>query len=316
MSQQYKDEEEVDEALVEGEVIFDPSDTTAAAPFPKKFVMVLPTGCTSQSGGLTLMVLRHPRHGESQVVAVGADGTVCEVQEHQRKRFGEGGADAWFIGGSTVEPSSSLYIATPIDPTFLALFVLLKSEVTDTMDGSRFEDAYTLLGRDDGVALLPPVAQARIEEAFLTVCDVEMISEKERFFRLSRVKCVNWLRRKHARLSDSSLLGELAGAKRDRDGPGPAAFKAAALLSEYLDARLGGLLVEASGCNPSAPVQAPTVATTNTIRDDIEMRRLEVEEAAAKKKRTEASKSSSVKKLEKAGRPAGTPSLFSMFAKK
>ena len=322
MSEAIRDDDEPVCEPLTGEVSFDPADNTAAAPFPQKFVLVLPTACLENSAGMTLMAISHPRHRESQMVAVSPTGGIYEVQEHQRKRFGEGGADAWFIGDSTVEPSSPLYIGSPMDPTFIALYLLMLAMRGPTGDGARYEDAYTLLGRDEGIVLLPPAAQCRIEEAFSTVSDVEMVRDNERFYRFSKIKCTEWLGRKHARLSNSAVLtqlcGEVVGEKRERsEGPSQTQFKASALISEYIDSSLSSLLADATGCNPSAPKKVVSSAQqVNTIRDELDEKRLEAEEATAKKKRIEANKSFSVKKLEKAGRPSGTPSLFAMFAKK
>lgn len=239
---------------------FDPLDGTVEIPHPKRFVFIMPGGndesLASRIEECTLMTIAHPRHGATQMIFSHPSGALFEVQEHSRK-FGQ----TWLIG-DMVEPRSPLYVVTPMDPAFVAIYAL-RGCVAGTVDPNSsspsaprgFLDAYTLLGKCRYLSILPPVAQRTIIAAFASLADAVdadgaavPASEVRRrvadpsfatigtlFFRLNDDKCADWLGRKYSLL----LEGMRASAEERAAAAAALAGASAPVTSSPVEAEVG-----------------------------------------------------------------------------
>lgn len=291
-----------------GAVEYTPSDSTAEVPFPRRYVFILPRGLQHPQ----LWSLPHPRHGELACYVTGTseDGKalLCEVQE-RRHAFG----DTWFLDDH-VEPSSALHIATPTDLGFVAAAVAHKGPLAD-----KFVLADTMVQeREPSLAALPPSLLSALQRSLMDVCDIKSIGPDENYCRFSAEKFGAWIKRKHRHVASSPSLRTLIGLGADEaaltdEQREVLNTKAFALLAEYLPPSLQEVALEACGVAAAQqkqaaqaaarPQHAPPSPSSQEAESDSKKPRLEL-------------KSASVKRLEKAGPPKGTPTLMAMFAKK
>jgi hypothetical protein len=310
------DDDVVDDiGVIEG-VKFAADDSTVSIPFPARHVFIVPKGLES----IQLWSLPHPRHSEPSCYLTGtcrggdhSDNeqpkyVLCEVQE-RRHSFG----DMWFLG-EHVEPSSALNIATPIDVAFFAVALARKGGHTS----EKFVAAEDIIARDPIIAALPAPIVHSIEGALRHVCEVKSLGPGETYFRFSEDVFRAWVRRKHEQLLSGKALASLLGIEVDAEQQQLGAetqlvlkSKGLALLNEYLHASLHDAAAAACGV-AAADVVAPSPAAPRGATHHADAASSEPD---AKKPRVEL-KSASVKRLEKAGPPKGTPTLMAMFAKK
>jgi hypothetical protein len=306
------------------QVTFDSTDTTTECPEPRWHVMLLPeppslAGCTDTDrvqmflSSAQIIQLPHPRHGLEVLFLAHPDRP--EILELQEKTFGFG--STWFIDNH-VEPTSPMYIATAVDPTFFALALSRTGSYTDM-----FVSEHDVLHRHEGVFdALPQAARSAIASSLDHVCDVRRLDGDERFFRFSEVRLKIWFAQKVASLSASRALSHALGLEQHPDCSSTLRDKAYALLAEYIRDDLHGML--AAYCGVALTTESAPSAATGSHWDaqsriagsrPPESAR---EEPLAKRARAEYTgpKSIAVKRLEKAGPPKGTPTLLDMFAKK
>lgn len=290
---------------------FSPSDTTVSVPCPARHVFVLPKNVSH----VQLWTLPHPRHNEMTTYLSGTDGggsdVLCEVQE-RRHAFG----DMWFLGDH-VEPSSGLYIATPIDCTFMAIALARKGGGL----AEKFVPADDLIStRCEHVAQLPNSILDQIRQSLRLVCEVKSFGPDEEYYRFSEHVFKGWIQRKHAQLLAGTALAALLGVGAATKAAANTVVgdaqqtqdllkaKGLALLNEYLHASLHEVAASACGVLPTQPdnsVRKPPMSHQAPSQNSLDSTKQKVE-----------LKSASVKRLEKAGPPKGTPTLMAMFAKK
>lgn len=287
-----------------------PGDTTVAQEFPRRYVFILPADV--EHSGLRLCELRHPRHKEVTKFLLGqraitGSAVLLEVNE-QRHHFGE----TWFIGNH-VEPAGGLYVATPVDFTFMAIAAAKAGGALS----DKFVSSWDILQKDALVARAPPELQKCIAACLLNVCDIKRFGDDEVYYRFSDDSFKEWIRKKHAYLVGEGSLSAalLLGDDDDTSKSTILREKALLLLSEYLEPSLAALAATACGVTFANTAAPASQFTTNT--KPIAAPREDVADApVAKKPRVDTSKSASVRRLEKAGAPKNTPTLFAMFAKK
>ena len=276
----------------EKRVEYDLSDTTTSVPHPCHFVLVVPQEMAGAP--FRIVTLPHPKHRGDALFALSSTGELLELQEH-RRRF----ATTWFVG-DTVEPSSGLFMATPIDHTF---FALAASRIVTPGQDHCFVAADELLRRNVAIDNLPASTRTAISKTFDLVCDTRNAGGDD-YFRYSEAKFLEWVKRKHPLIATSD---ELKGALQTSDD---SVLEATALelLAEYIDPALKALVSTACGVQAVASHALPMSASHWELKQP--------SEGPAKKPRVEVKSSPAVRRLEKGGPPKGTPTLMAMFAKK
>jgi hypothetical protein len=294
-----------------GGIEYDSADTTTSVLHPGRLVVVLPrtlvkaaTAPNSADGSipsLKFVSLPHPKHRGDSLFALGAgDDDLYELQEHRRKF-----ATTWFLGSEHVEPSSGLFIATPIDLTFFAVSL---ARTSASAQDNLFVSADDMLRRIEAVEqLLPANIKHRLAQSFSAVCDVKQ-SGGEDYFRFSETKFLVWASAKHKMLAASD---ELKGALLTSD---PSVLNSVALdlIAEYVDPQLRQKLAAACG----VLLAAVYVNAAPSSARHLEPKASGEDGEPAKRPRTEQQKPLAIRRLEKGGPPKGTPTLMAMFAKK
>ncbi|CUF09693.1 RNase2 complex protein, Ydr279, putative [Bodo saltans] len=312
---------------IEG-VKFSADDPTVSIPFPEKHVFILPQNLDS----IRLWSLPHPRHGELCCYLTGrvvsnnqvesSRYVLCEVQE-RRHSF----ADMWFLG-EHVEPASGLRIATPIDATFFALALARKGGQAD-----KFVTAEDIMStRDTRIAALPKPIMEDVEKGLKNVCDVKSFGPDETYYRYSEAMFQSWIRRKHNQLLAGKALAALLGIDTAAGSTGDEQLqqkqqqvgvdtrqvlkaKGLALLNEYLHSSLHTVAAVACGVEEAPAPSASGASRDGSAAASSSQVSSSTNEPLVRKPSAEL-KSASVKRLEKAGPPKGTPTLMAMFAKK
>ncbi|KAJ7537717.1 hypothetical protein O6H91_11G018400 [Diphasiastrum complanatum] len=150
------------------------------------------TGSTGNNGDGRFLHLRNPKSGTRSCYIL-MDESLQELQWF-KQRYG-----SWFIGDSVCE-DGSLYLASPIDPIFMALPILEEARLKKGDDKGKFrslEDIMFLEGYPAYRQLMPT-----IRNSIDAVCEVKEIGT-EKYYRLDDCKVLGWLCCKVKQTSDA-----------------------------------------------------------------------------------------------------------------
>lgn len=175
---------------------------------------------------LRLLSLPHPRHGVAARFAA-VDGRVFELQRLHRR------PSSWLVGGA-VEHDGSLYVATPVDPLFLALPFLARA----SGGFSPLAQVLAAGGHPQAQAL---AACAGLASQLDAVCD-KKAGWDDPVYRLCEAKLLVWLRAKT----------EQVAAALEAQGAGSGHEAALPVLSEYISEELLARLAASYGVTPAA----------------------------------------------------------------
>lgn len=318
------------DAEASGNVSFRGDDQTAEAHHPKKTVLVAPGSLVS------LVQLPHPRHSRMCTFALTSDPVqICEVQT-TASEFGCWAAD------DAIEPAGVLHIATPIDPVFLALELLVSKikpdALTESSDALRlqYSDFETILG-DHPLARLSEPWITLVRCSLPRICDGQEI-DSNHYFRLNLDKTLDFIQGVVERCSSSSELENVLYGKTQSDvaaSPRTPHSQSVEIKEPATEPKLlsqepkGGLLDARSRAIVLEYVPGPLHALAKkrvdvgqseadeaNNRAQMKLRQRETWEeeraragAPPEKKRKVETKSVALRRLEKAGPPKGTPSL-------
>jgi hypothetical protein len=342
------------------DVTFVPGDETVEVPWPRKHALVFPDNCDAPAAGddddgavaVSFVQLPHPRtrggHALFALHAPAGGGTprLLEVQEQRAAHC------CWFLNDG-VEPNGALYVLTPIDATWFAVYLAARDErlASDVLEkaakamdfagdaskieapptNSKFVSSFDLFLKDSRVHALPAAVRAQIEAALATVCDVKRVASTlsaaeggadEVFYRLNLVKLLAWLRARHAAVRASPELQAAlfeGGKAPDGDDGAYASLRALMVLLDYVPQELHAAAAAACGVALVSSAAVARHAATDRVRlrgEEEELAGGSAAELARKKSKLEPQKSAGAKRLEKAGPGKNQPSMMSFFKKK
>lgn len=205
------------------DIAYVPDDTTTDIAWPPRVFAVLPCVDMDALERASFVTLPHSRTGVDTVYALvhtgtdlSAPRTLCEVQQQSPKY------SAWFLG-DRCEPNGALYIATPFDASYLAMWLLLagqnvkSADVANWLAGDKpevkFRDLHTLLGEDARLSAAPREVIDAIAAALPDVSEVRKVplgaDEEEAYYRLDVAKVAERTKARFAALAASRELRDV-----------------------------------------------------------------------------------------------------------
>jgi hypothetical protein len=201
--------DEVDPIAIIGGVGGSGATYTAGESDPRTIVVVMPYAAAAE-GGLDLVNLPHPRSGQMARYALSRrcrpthhdhhdDGVLYELQRCHRP------TGSWLLGApdNRVVEDGALFLATPIDATFLALpSLLLETAMTAEEEGKAGGRDRLFHSREDaitrgtgGEAMRAVLGVGSLVAGLAAVCETRTV-DGDTFYRLSQDKLMAWLRGK------------------------------------------------------------------------------------------------------------------------
>jgi hypothetical protein len=209
------------------DITFVPDDTTTEVKWPPRRVFVMPAGLSDDAfeerarAAMRFFTLPHPRTGGNHLMCLcptSATGTtLCMVQEHRATDY-----HFWFIGDH-VEPNGSLYVATPFDLCYLAVWILLNQtdKAVDATTWAKllndptskppftFADVETMTFVDPRLRLLHEHGLLpQLTAAMRLVADEQQVGE-DSYFRFSMAKTADLVKARFDRLVASPAVRQI-----------------------------------------------------------------------------------------------------------
>jgi hypothetical protein len=211
-----------------GDIKYVAGDTTVEIPYPPRRCCLLPSAALTDAqyearvaAALRFFSLPHPRHSEDLAFCLCPTGpttsTLCFMQGQVTD---EDNYASWAMN-DRIEPDGQLYIATPYDLVYTAIWVLAQQAekpldeatvsklLTDpTVKGPlKFKDLPTLLMCDARLRTLEAHGLlAALETAMAQVADVEEISDDDKYYRLSMPKLAAFVKNHFSALASSDVF--------------------------------------------------------------------------------------------------------------
>jgi len=255
----------------------------------------------NQATTFKTITLPHPKYGFATSYLL-IDSNILEIQCVKRE------TSSWFIGDS-VEEDGSLFIATRIDPIFIALpFILGEIKFKDDQT-PRFQALNNSLTSSEykDVVLL---RELLTEKELLSICDQKVFNDSK-IYRINKEKIINWLKQKVLRVATRLDSSSLAPHSKTHQSPGdspPLLKNAIGLISEYLPSSVFDLLLSIykytrEDLNPSKKVVSKWDPSP-VISGDLDTRKTPEE---SKKRKSPASSSNTTPKKQSTPAKKGKP---------
>jgi len=276
---EYSDEEEDEEEDIEEKArldatLFSPDVVkrgVGVGSVYKERVFIVYHGEESNQSNLSLLSLPHPKKGVQTKYFTTSNNKLLEIQRMLDEPC------CWFIDNA-VEKDGTLYMATPMDPLFLALPLLANSrKKTSDHDGffCLIEQAFVEDTCPDLAGLVDMIDTAQFD----LVCDKRVIRDDKKVYRLNDEKTLNWLRAKVKQMTNilqndksvvatnSSTISTFVPVGMKDQGPSQDEILRTALgfISEYINEDLLKALSSSFGmADFEAPLSTPAPVLSNS----------------------------------------------------